>query len=198
MPRVTKILSYFTEPELIGWIERNSKAKRLAIRNEAFRVGSLVDSLVQEDINNGGYLSPEGDEPVENCLKAWELFKKDHPDYVGRVKEMQVDLKEGEVTGHPDFVLDFQIDDLKCATSIRPSYWTQTSKYFRMRFGKVSSGKIGVLRLDKKSALYEYKVIDDINYINYENEVFDAYHLAFNHAQKNREVLRKQLEDEIL
>lgn len=180
------------------WIENNSKAKRKAIRDEAFRIGTAVDLLVQEDIRDGGYLVPEGDFPIETCCKAWELFKKDYPDFVTGVKEMQSELVEGEIIGHPDFILENGIVDLKCATSIRPNYWTQTAKYFRMKFGRVNSGMIGVLKLDKVTGLYEYKTIDDIEYINYENDVFNAYHTAFNHAQRNREVLRQQLEEELL
>ena len=197
MPSVTEVLDYLTEQELIGWIEKNSKAKRNAIRDEAFRVGKTVDLIIQEDIKDGGYLVPEGDEPVINCLKAWELFKKEHPEFTASVIEMQTELRCDDLVGHPDFVLQRGIIDLKCATSIRPKYWTQTSKYLDMRWGG-TPGFIGVLRLDKVSGLYEYRLIEDESFINYEIRVFNAYRTVFDHAMTTREQLRKQLEEELL
>lgn len=215
MPRVTEVLDYLTEPELISYIENNSKAKREAIRKEAFRIGSTVDSLVQQDINDGGYLEPVGDEPVNTCLRAWELFKKDHPEFVPMVSSMQTELKQGELVGHLDFLMKdkkncrWGVVDLKCASSIRPKYWTQTGKYCDMVKHNLEPllllnhevdmpRFIGVLRLDKTTGLYEYKIIEDEDFIQYENTVFEAYYTAFNHAMNTREQLRQALETELL
>lgn len=196
--RVTEILDYFTEPELVRWIENNSKSKRKAIQEEALRIGSAVDLLVQQDIKDGGYLVPEGDQAIVNCMKGWEKFKKDYPEFVSSVKEMQTELKDGEIIGHPDFIHENGITDLKCASGIRPKYWTQTAKYFQMKYG-FRDGFLAILRLDKKDpdGNYEYVKIDDFQFIMYEIKVFEAYYTAFNHAKQTREQLRKQLEEEI-
>lgn len=207
MPSVTEVLDYLTEPELLNWYRNNSKKKCEEISKEAIRVGSAVDALVQQDIREGGYLVPEGDSPIQNCLKAWELFKKDYPEFVESVKEMQIELTshEEDLVGHPDFICErsnsWGIVDLKCASGIRPRYWTQTSKYLDMESKIVSSHEgfrfIGVLRLDKVTGLYEYKEIYDEEYIQYEISVFNAYLLAFNHNVRNREQIRLMLEKEL-
>lgn len=207
MYRVTQILDGLLEQDFVGYIEKNSKKKRDTIREEAFRVGRTVDETVQLDITDGGYLAPEGDEPVCNCLKAWEAWKKDKPEFVGEVKSMQEELVDGDVTGHYDFFIDrgteWGIIDLKCASGIRPKYWTQTAKYsdMKMRMSPLLRDKprfIGVLRLDKQTGLYEYKEIRDEVFIRYEVEVFNAYYLTFKHAESVREQMRYQAEEELL
>lgn len=212
MPRVTDVLSYIQEPELVEWMLKTGKAKREAIKVEAFRVGTLVDELVRQDIVEGGYLMPEGDEAVSNCMRAWESFKREHPEFVGQVVETQTLLedKENDVTGHPDFIMrrkdSWGIVDLKTSSGIRPTYWTQTAEYSEMNkkkweaeFGVTMQPRfIGVLRLDKKEGVWEYKEIADETVIRYEVEVFKAMLLLFRHGESVREVLRKQLEDEIL
>jgi len=202
---VTEVLDYLTEKELLRWMLRTSPAKREKIQDDALRVGKEVDFLVHEDIKKRSYLPASGDEELKNCIKGWELFKKDYPFFVESVKEMQIELMVDEVIGHPDFVigtdLRWGIVDLKCALSIHPGHWTQAAKYFEMKdmmehFNR--PGFIGILRLDKKTGLYEYKEITDQDYIRYEVEVFDAYLVAYNHAMKNREQIRAQLEEELL
>jgi len=204
MPRVTEVLDYLTEPELLNWFKNNSKAKCQKISEAAMCVGTIVDQLVQDDINDGGYLVPEGDEPVMNCMKAWEKFKKDRPWFVPSIiKEgMQMELEQGGLIGHPDFPI-LQADrigivDLKCSASIRPRYWTQAAKYLDMYKARILSGFIGILRLDKTTGEYEYKEMTDSSDITYEVKVFDAYLVAFHHNVKNREIIRQQLEEELL
>lgn len=204
MPSVTEVLGHLTEPELLRWIENNSKAKRKKITDLALRVGTDVDLLVQQDIKDDGYLAPEGDEPVENCLKAWELFKKDHPEFIPSVKEMQTELTHGEIVGHPDFINQgnrgWGITDLKCSKTIWPKYWTQVAQYahLKLKAGDKFPAFIAILRLDKTTGLYQYEVIDDPQYIGYEWRVFDAYLVAYEHAVKNREIIRQSLEEELL
>ena len=196
MPRVTEVLDHLMEPELFKWHIRLGKAACKKISDEALRVGSAVDALVQQDIKEGGYLIPEGDQSIENCMQAWELFKIEHPLFVDSVKEMQTEVKQGDVVGHPDFIHQDGITDLKCSSSIRPKYWTQTAQYGKMRFGVPQF--IAILRLDKVTGLYEYRRIEDVDYIRYEIGVFEAYLMAFRHASKNREMLRQQLENEVI
>ena len=198
MPRVTEVLDHLMEPELFKWHIRLGKAACKKISDEALRVGSAVDALVQQDIKEGGYLVPEGDQSIENCMRAWELFKKDYPLFVDSVKEMQTEVKQGDVVGHPDFIHVDGITDLKCSSGIRPKYWTQTAQYGHMKFKVSDFNFIAILRLDKVTGLYEYRKIEDWDYIFYEIGVFNAYLTAFQHASKNREMLRQQLENEVL
>lgn len=207
MPRVTDVIGYIQEPELVDWMLRTPKAKREAIKEEAFRIGTVVDLLVQQDIKDGGYVIPEGDEAIANCMRGWEDFKKARPEFVGSVAEMQLELedKESEVTGHPDFFIrranDWGIVDLKTSSGIRPTYWTQTAEYSELtrNMKRLTLPRfIGVLRLDKKDGSWEYKEITDETVIRYEVEVFKAMLLLYRHGESVREVLRQQLEKEIL
>lgn len=212
MPRVTEVLEYIQEPELVSWMLRTPKAKREAIKVEAFRVGTRVDELVRQDCLEGGYVIPEDDEACLNCMRAWEDFKRVHPEFIGQVAECQTLLedKEREVTGHPDFILrrsnEWGIVDLKCSSGIRPNYWTQTAEYSEMNrkkweaeFGaKLMPRFIAVLRLDKKEGTWEYKEIADETFIRYEVEVFNAMLLMYKHGESVREILRNQLENELL
>lgn len=205
MPSVTEVLDYLTEPELLNWFRNNSKKKCEEISKEALRVGSAVDALVQQDIREGGYLAPEGDAPIVNCMRGWEKFKRDYPKFVESVRFMQKEIREGEVVGHPDFIRDeihrWGITDLKCSSGIRSRYWTQTAKYLDMerKMENRGEGFISVLRLDKTASegAYEYKEIIDFEYIKYEIEVFEAYLTAFNHNVRNREQIRRMLEEEL-
>lgn len=201
MPSVTEVIGYLEEPELVKWKLRVGKKKSEEISTIASEIGKKVDLLVQQDIKDSGYLVPEGDMPIENCMKGWEKFKKDYPLFVESVKEMQTELKANELVGHPDFICNDGIRagivDLKCSSGIRPRYWTQTAQYLRM----CNHGNyIAVLRLEKTAAegAYEYKEINDLDYIKYEWSVFDAYLIAFHHNINNREIIRQQLEKEIL
>lgn len=215
MPRVTDVIGYIQEPELVDWMLRTPKAKREAIREEAFRIGTAVDLLVQQDIKDGGYLIPEGDEAIANCMRGWEDFKKAMPEFVRSVSSMQDELidRENEVTGHPDFLIrrkeSWGIVDLKTSSGIRPTYWTQTAQYsemvrkhdepFILKNWEVDAPRfIGVLRLDKKNGAWEYKEIADETVIRYEVEVFRAMLLLYRHGESVRETLRQQLEKEIL
>lgn len=199
MTSVTTVLDYLTEPELLNWFKNNSKAKCKAISDEALRVGSAVDALVQQDIKEGGYLLPEGDSPIENCMKGWEKFKVKYPIFTSIITEMQIELKDGDLIGHPDFVTHCGIADLKCSSGIRPKYWTQVCQYYRMKFGEKFPGSVSIIRLDKNAVdgAFETIEITDENFIRYEWQVFEAYRTAYFHAVKTREQLRLTLEETI-
>ena len=191
--RVTQVLDYLTEPELLNWYLKNGKAACKKISEAALRVGTIVDRLIQDDIRDGGYLLPGEDEPVANCMNAWEKFKAAHPQYLSLITGFQEELTDGEVVGHPDIILADQIDDVKTSRAIQPRYWTQTSQYARM----AKKSKVGVIRLDKETGQFEYKVFGQ-DLIDYENKVFDAYLMAYKHNTTIREIVRKQLEEEVL
>jgi predicted RecB family nuclease len=207
MPRVTDVLGYIQEPELVNWMLKTPAKKREAIKEEAFRVGTLVDELVRQDCVEGGYLMPEGDASALSCMTAWEEFKKSYPAFVESVVETQTLLedKDNEITGHPDFIIrranDWGVVDLKTSSGIRPTYWTQTAEYsemVRLSRGWNHPRFIAVLRLDKKEGVWEYKEIADESVIRYEVEVFKAMLMLYRHGESVREVLRKQLEAELL
>lgn len=191
--RVTAVLDYLTEPELLAWYLKTGKAACKKISDAALRVGTLVDKMIQEDIKGEGYLCPAEDTPVENCMAAWEKFKADHPGYMASITGFQDEVTDGEIVGHPDIILADQIDDVKTSRAIQPRYWTQTSKYAQM----AGKSKVGIIRLDKETGNYEYKVMGK-DVVDYENRVFDAYLMAYKHNTTIREIVRQQLEMEVL
>ena len=202
MSRVTEVMDYLTEKELLDYFLRTSKAKREAIGKEALRIGTLVDEMVGSDIKDGGYLIPGEELQIANCMKAWEKFKVEEPWMVPSIASMQDELVDGELVGHPDFIIQQEhrvgIIDLKTSKSIYPRYWTQCAQYLHMKWPRlVGNHFIGVLRLDKETGLYEYKEIDGKEYIQYEIGVFNAYWTAFQHNVKNREQIRRMLEEEL-
>lgn len=193
MIRVTEVLNHLTEPELLNWYLTKGKAFCKKVSEEAMRIGSSVDLMIQQDVKGLGYTIPNGDGAIANCMTAWEKFKADHPAYVPSITGLQLELTDGHVVGHPDIILPDQIDDIKCSRSIKPIYWTQTAKYASM----ADKSKIGVLRLDKDTADYEYRV-QGKEVIDYELEVFEAYFKVYKHNTTIREIVRKQLEAEVL
>ena len=193
MIRVTEVLDYLTEPELLNWFITKGKTACKKISEESLRIGSAVDKLIQQDIKEHQYMVPNGELAIANCLLAWEKFKKDYPSYISSIISIQCEAKDGEIVGHPDIELTDQIDDIKTSRAIQPRYLTQTSKYARM----MNKHKIGIIRLDKETANYEYKQFG-IDVIDYENLVFDAYLVAYKHNKIIREIIRKQLELEVL
>lgn len=193
MTSVTQVLDYLTEPELLNWYLTKGKAACKKIGDEAKRIGSMVDMMVQHDIQSKGYTLPNEDTAVINCMAAWEKFKQDNPLFVKEVRFLQMELVDGDLVGHPDILTDDMVVDIKTSRAIQPRYWTQTAQYARM----AKKSKIAILRLDKESGLYEWKVFGK-DVIEYENRVFDAYLVAYKHNMTIREIVRKQLEMEVL
>ena len=197
MVSVTTVLDYLTDTELLGWIENNCKAKRKAISQEALRIGTDVDLLVQQDIKEGGYLLPEGDSKIESCMMAWEKFKKDYEGFTLTIDSIQKELVLGDIVGHPDIItLDGGIVDIKTSRSIYPKYWIQTAQYSEMV--GVRPRWIAILCLDKESGNYTYQEMRDESHIQYEVSVFNAYYEVYQHAFNNREIIRQQLELEVV
>jgi len=205
MPSVTEVLDYSIPPQLAKWFKNNSAAKCDKIGEETARIGSLVDSLIQQDIREGGYVPPEHDEQALNCLKGWENLKKEHPLFVASIKEMQIELRHEEVIGHPDYVCveadGWGITDLKCTSGIRFKNYVQCAKYARMvmmlREWSFPSF-IRVIRLQRDSSAYEWSEIRDSKMIQYCMDLFESYYEVFRSERVFKEYLRMQLEDQLL
>lgn len=204
MPSVTEVIDYMVEPELLNWMLRTGAAKRKAIQDEALRVGTVVDTLIQADLKGQEYTPNPDDKQVYNSMCAWEKAKEKYPWLKEGKAQIQKELICGEIVGHPDLIIELPdrwgVIDFKSASSIRPKYWTQVCKYLQMEASLSGRelGFVGVLRLDKTTGEPEYIEISDAEYIAYEVRVFDAYYTAYQHNFKNREMIRQQLEREVL
>jgi hypothetical protein len=205
MPRVTEVLDYSSPPQLTNWFKNNSKAKCERIGAHTAGIGTIVDELVQQDIDEGGYVPPEDNEEARNCLEQWEILKKDHPEFVTSVKEMQIDLEWDGITGHPDYYCEegdeWGIADLKCTGGIRTKNWFQVGKYaeLMMKMRKLQPPSfLRIIRLPRDGGTYEWLEIKDEKMIKYCMDAFQHYLAVFNNEPTMNEYFRQQKEEELL
>ena len=217
--RVTEIIDYLTEPELLAWMLRTPKAKREASSKDSLLIGTRVDLLIQESLfppsPSLSTLSqplpqeflPEHKIAISSCMNAWEKFKVDRPEIVAGIKSIQTEFEHDGIIGHPDIYYEdasrWGIIDVKTSRTMYPRYWTQTAKYTDIakpsRHPEDTKPRfIGILRLDKESGNYHYMEIDDEEQIKYEISVFQAYQIAYMHNSTQREFIRQQLEQELI
>lgn len=155
---VTQVLGYFQEPKLVDWKVKTGAKEAKRISTVAMKIGNRVDELVKLDLE-GGKIKLSSKDPVEvkSCLEAFGKWKADYEPKL---------VKAGEVLRNESLMLQGEYDlllepstiiDIKCSSSIKPSYWLQTAMYAFMLGG---CDKIGVLRLDKNLGIYEYQTRD--------------------------------------
>ena len=151
---VTEVLVTFMRKGLLAWYLKTGAKEAKRLSTIALKIGSRVDALIQEDVTNGSYkLTAKDPIEVRNCMEGWESFKKD---YGLHVEACQVEVKdeESKVIGHIDLIGWNRVIDVKCASSIKPNYWLQTSKYSSMKFK--SPVMPAILRLDKNLGTYQF------------------------------------------
>jgi hypothetical protein len=204
---VTQVLDYSIPPQLANWFKNNSKAKCEAIGNETARIGSLVDSLIQQDIREGGYVPPEQDEFALNCLKQWEILKSEHPEFVPSIKEMQIEVVDGDLIGHFDYYCEeksggWGITDLKCTSGIRFKNYVQEARYAKSMMkekGLPFPAFVRTVRLPREAdKKYEWSEIRDPEMIQYCMDLFEHYDGIFLSEYKFKEYFRTQIENQLL
>lgn len=210
MPSVTEVLGYVVEKPLAEWMARQGLVKAQKIAKEAAFIGTWVDQAIQADLRglplaNAQPASNAVGEAIGNCLKAWQQFLIDHPDFRQSVTGIQTELRDGELVAHPDLELTevarWGILDSKTASEIRPSHWAQAAKYHAMKakqFRLVMPSFIAILRLDKKTGRYEYQELSDPLFIAEQLANFEAYYRIFQQGAALREYFRQQQEQEVL
>ena len=210
MISVTQIIDTFPEKELTEWKIRVGKAKSEAVSQEALAIGSLVDKAIQKEIKSGKReLELKGSteaitQAVQTCLQGWQIFKQQHPEFVPTITRIQYELTYEDLMGHPDFEREekgWGFDDLKCASQIRPSHWTQVAGYAwlkQMQFKLGPPAWLGILRLDKVSGQPEYVQLTEPKEIQYEIEVWNHYRALYGHRERVAERNRILKEEEAM
>ncbi len=205
MPSVTEVLDYSCPPHLAKWFKNNTAKKCDEIGSTTAKIGTEVDALIQLDISDGGYLAPEGNEAVTNCLAGWEALKVKHPEFVPSVKEMQIEIKAFGVVGHPDFICQeadgWGITDLKCTSGIRDKNWIQEATYARILMvsrGWTMPAFLRTIRLKRDAQDFEWVEIRDERMIKKIMLMFDGYLEVFNSSKVIAEFFRNQAEDLML
>lgn len=174
---VTTVLDYFQAPELVEWKLRIGKKEAKRISTVALKIGTRVDQMIQDDVQSKAVkLTAKDSIEVQNCWKAWLSFKQD---YSPKVEGFQMELLEpaNDLIGHLDLLTDWGVIDVKCASSIKPNYWLQVSKYGQL-VGVYSN--VAILRLDKNLGVYEYKTAEQVGVqpeqaVKVFNGLLDAY-----------------------
>ncbi len=202
MPRVTDVLDYYLEPELVEWKLKKGKREAERISQEAKRIGTAVDLRIRALVQSQT-LAETNEPEILNCLRAWRTHCQQHPTYIQGIQAIQTELRDGELVGHPDFELveaqGWGIDDVKTSRMIQPKHWTQVAKYADLKMrqqGLAFPSFIGILRLDKGTGEPEWQRLTDPEEIRYEISVFDAYWLTYRHAERVRARTRRMAEEE--
>lgn len=154
--RITSLFDEVQPKSLVQWKLDQGKDEAERQSKEAMVIGSRVDALAQE-IMAGKPISVDS-EPLEvrNCLEGFRRWlKEEHP----KVVDWQVTCKDDGLmlAGTRDIGLEDTIVDVKCSGKINPNYWLQVAMYIWM--ADKPYAKMGILRLDKMTSDYEYKVI---------------------------------------
>jgi len=134
------------------------KRMRTNQRKKAFKIGIRVDELIKTN----EFPSMKDSDEVRNAFASWIEWKEN---YSPRTIEIGERLYNDEImiTGEPDLYFNgVEINDIKCASSIRFEYWVQLGGYLLLpNHRKIE--RVSILRLDKKSGEYEYKVRTDLD-----------------------------------
>lgn len=151
---VTEVLDAFIPKGLLDWYLKTGKTEAKRLSTIALKIGSRVDSLIQEDVLKGSYkLSAKDSIEVKNCMEAWKQFKSDYQPVITSVQQ-EVKSDAQKLVGHIDLIFGATVVDVKCASSIKDNYWLQTAKYSDLL--EVDTDGIAILRLDKNLGTYQF------------------------------------------
>lgn len=177
--RVSAILETYQAPQLIDWKIKAGKKEARRISTIATKIGTNVDNWIRADIK--GVKNPKlNSVEAENCIRAWEKFKQDYQVDLANLKcGIRLFNHETKVCGEPDILMDNQVLDIKCSSSIRETYWIQTEWYAR----ELGFGKKSILRLDKNLGIYEYEVRE---ISEADKQVFDALTVVYRYFKPDQ------------
>jgi hypothetical protein len=206
MLSVTQVLDAFPEADLISWKLRVGPKKADEISQEALRAGSLVDGLIQRQFRQQTFEPPVNDLPVLNAWGAWQLWNEQHPTFFASITTIQEELTDGELVGHPDLTCardgGWGTVSIKCASRIRPVYWTQEAAYAVLRgiqYPTLGFPRfLGILRLDKQTGQPEYQELTNPKEIRYEMEGWRHYLWLYQHWEIVKSRTISQQEEEVL
>ena len=156
--RVSAILDVYQDPGLVDWKIRVGKKESKRVSKVATDIGENVDSYIKAEIQ-GLKLPKLKTQEAENCVRAWEKWKEDYQFVLASFEiGERLFCEETKVTGEPDILIPSwkEVVDIKCSSSIRPTYWIQTEWYA----SQLKYGSRAILRLDKNLGVYEYEKRD--------------------------------------
>jgi hypothetical protein len=176
--RVTSVLGYFMPRPLLDWALKEGNKGYKNKTKTAKAIGTRVDKIATAILANTHWCITDKDHPaIRNCVGAFKNWLNEEKP---KVIDWQITVRDDElkVAGTYDLSLEDTLIDIKCANRISLSYWIQLATYAKLS-GR-GFKKLAVLRLDKLTGMYDYKVIDYtedlyklficmLNYYRYEN-----------------------------
>lgn len=153
--RVTSVLNYLSPKPLVDWALDKGKEGYKSETKVAKAIGTRVDKIAQAILEKRHWCITENDYPaIRNCVTAFQNWlKEEQPNIVSWQNTYRDDILK--VAGTDDFETEDTVIDLKCANSIRLSYWVQVATYIKSS-GKNNLKFMAILRLDKLTADYEF------------------------------------------
>ena len=129
-------------------------------------------------------------------MTAWAAFKTKLPSYVSEIEDIQIELTQGEIVGHPDIVHKMEINDIKTGNrlSLSPKYCVQASKYAIMK-GKT---RAAILMLSKQNSNFLYIWWDGELVEYFGRTVFDAFKTIYDYDKRVKDMVRDYMEQEAL
>lgn len=201
---ITTVLDYFKEPWYTDWVVRVGKREANRVSRNALLVGGRVDEVIKAYVN-GGKIKSEKKLEVESCLQAFEKWEKVYqPASIKTCTRLFAKIEGIEVTGEPDLMIDNVLVDIKTSKRIDIKMWVQVNMYqylseMRSAYIGLTPPKVGILRLDKTTASYEYVVKDyDPSLVNVWCGMLRAFVVFNKEALDGGSELREDKEDEAL
>ena len=154
MIRVTEVLNYFKEPWYVDWVCRVGKREANRVSKAAMKIGTRVDELIKSNGTPSSKDKPEVQCAMNAYAKWLHVYK---PTLIVNGTRHDTTIEGQEVSGEPDLFVDGVLVDIKCSSKISPLYWVQVNMYSYLTN---HLGRVGILRLDKTTASYEYVVKD--------------------------------------
>lgn len=156
--RVTTVLNYFKDPGLFDWAVRVGKKESSRKSKAGKSVGTRVHNLAHAKfLCKPCRVSPKESVSIKNCMEAYERWLN-----VEKPQILDMEVTEFHevfgIAGTRDMrVAGNQLNDIKTSERISHSFWIQLAIYAKMCPHEIE--KLGVVRLDKFTGEYEYKVI---------------------------------------
>ena len=161
--RVTAVLDYFVDKGLVEWRDRVGVANAKETMKTAKANGTRIHTLT-EDVDKGKYIrfTDYDSISVKNCIEGYKRWKEtEKPTILSAERTVWSD--ELGIAGTFDRELVDTLVDIKSSNRIDRKYWLQLGIYNYML--PEPKEKLAVLRLDKMTSEYEYKVVPyDIRY----------------------------------
>jgi ATP-dependent exoDNAse (exonuclease V) beta subunit len=158
LPSVTTVLQLLANPDLEAWKLRMADWKETSL--EAVNIGARVHKVIELQLN--GWPQTVEEHFVMKCFNAFIQWKNKN-----EVEEVETEVRVKSEKGYAG-TLDLKcvlngesyIIDFKTSGRIYPDYLLQLSAY-RAAYVEMTKRDIhgmGILRLDKQTGLYEFKV----------------------------------------